>query len=120
MLKTVQCTQGGNFEIGQKPTSFQNSHNLLKLQASDCWLFWCFVVSHGLMRDSNPKSRNFKLNTQGRGPSGSTKTPIQAVPFKTSDFGFEMGFCPTSNSPAFSQCSFRIALYIASSMSAST
>src|ERR1041385_2346928 len=57
----------GNCEIGQKPTSFQNSHNLLKLQASDCWLFWCFVVSHGLMRDSNPKSRNPRLNTQERG-----------------------------------------------------
>src|ERR1051326_7550201 len=38
--------------------SFQNSHNLLKLQARDCWLFWCFVVSHGLMRDSFQNSHN--------------------------------------------------------------
>src|ERR1051326_9627908 len=52
----IEINQIRNREIGQKPTSFQNSHNLLKLQASDCWLFWCFVVSHGLMRDSNPKS----------------------------------------------------------------
>src|ERR1051326_6981462 len=68
----IEINQIKNRKIGQKPTSFQNSHNLLKLQASDCWLFWCFVVSHGLMRDSNPKSEI--SNWTGNGVQTSIQT----------------------------------------------
>src|ERR1041385_8811263 len=96
MLKTVQCTQGGNWEIGLKPTSFQNSHNLLKLQASDCWRFWCFVVSHGLMRDSNPKSKNFKLDPHKRDVSIETARTARQFNFGFRDLGLEVGFCPIS------------------------
>jgi len=64
-------------KLDESCISFENSRKFVNLQSCRCWLFSLFVVSLGLVRDSNPKSETLNWT-------------VQAVQFEISDLGFEM------------------------------